>query len=146
MLQGQKWVFGGTVRGDKTKCFIEFVENKTRGVLIEVIKRRIAPGSIIMSDCWRGYTNLPSFVPEYNFSHFTINHSCNFLDPNDPNIHTQSIEAFWSVLKRKLRKKGTNKGKELDMYFGEFLYRRQLGENDDYIFDCFINDIVNLYY
>ena len=44
-----------------------------------------------------------------NFTHVQVNHSENFISPAN-GAHTQSIEALWSVLKRKLRKHGTNRG------------------------------------
>ena len=50
ILSGQRWIFGDIVT-NTTDCFIEFVNNRSRKTLIEVIKRRIMPGSIIISDC-----------------------------------------------------------------------------------------------
>jgi hypothetical protein len=108
-LAHQKWFFGGVVRGDNTKCFIEAVEKRDQVTLLEVILRRILPGSKIVSDCWGAYNNLSQIFPDYNFTHLQVNHSQNFVDPLS-GAHTQSIESLWSVVKRKLRRKGTNYG------------------------------------
>ena len=62
-----------------------------------------------MSDMWRGYTNLETILNENNYTHLTVNHSENFVN-NITGANTQSIEAFWSVMKRNLRKCGTNHG------------------------------------
>lgn len=141
VLRNQKWVFGGVILGRSNECFIEYVENRSRAELIEVISRWIAPGTTIVSDCWRAYADLPSLLPDYNFQHKTVNHSHDFVNPNDPAVHTQTIEAFWSVIKRKLRKRGTNHGSGIGYLIGELLYRRKFGINDDEFFNSFIRDI-----
>jgi hypothetical protein len=38
------------------------------------------------------------------FEHLSVNHSLNFVDPNDATIHTQNIEGLWSRSKYFLRK------------------------------------------
>ena len=58
---------------------------------------------------WSGYNNLETILSENNYTHLTVNHSQNFVDPTT-GANTQSIEAFWSVMKRNLRKSGTNHG------------------------------------
>lgn len=71
-LRYQKWFFGGVVRGDSAKCFLEHVDNRSQKTLFEVILRRVLPGTTIMSDCWRGYNNLAAVFPEYNFIHLQV--------------------------------------------------------------------------
>ena len=56
-------------------------------------------------------------------------------------MHTQSIEGFWSILKKKLRSKGTNY-KNIEGYFGEFLYRKMINNN---VFENMIINIKNIY-
>ena len=34
----------------------------------------------------------------------TVNHSENFVDPNNPQAHTQGIEGFWAHAKKKLKR------------------------------------------
>ena len=67
VLSGQIWVFGGITRGNPLECFIEIVKDSSQDTLIEVIKRRIRPGSTISSDAWRGYRNLIDLLPEHDF-------------------------------------------------------------------------------
>ena len=109
ILRNQKWIFGGVELNDHNKCFFQFVENRSRETLLEIIRRKINPQSIIMSDMWRGYNNLEILLNEYNYTHMQVNHSQNFIN-NETGANTQSIEAFWSVMKRTLRKGGTNHG------------------------------------
>jgi hypothetical protein len=56
MVEGT-WIFGG-VECDTTKCFFEPVVNRSEATLIEVIKLRIRPNTIIHSDMWKGYAKL----------------------------------------------------------------------------------------
>ena len=46
-----KWLFGG-IEKDSGKCFFEFVNKRDRETLLEIIRRRILPGSIVYSDEW----------------------------------------------------------------------------------------------
>ena len=123
--------------------FIDFVERKTQLTLIEVIKKRINPGSIILTDCWKAYENLPELVPDRQFVHLTVNHSKHFVDPEIIQVHTQTIKSFWSVLKRKLRiRDGTNYTNNIEAYIGDHLYKRKHGRNT---FMSFINHLKNYY-
>lgn len=73
---------------------------------------RVAPGSVIITDGWAAYEGLDqieghnykvTFIFKLNPSlhallqHFVINHSQNFLNPLDRNIHTQRIESTVST-------------------------------------------------
>ena len=42
----EKWLFGG-IEKDSGKCFFEFVNKRDRETLLEIIRRRILPGSIV---------------------------------------------------------------------------------------------------
>ena len=140
-LASQIWGFAGVVRGSREEYFMEFVESRNRQTLIDVISRRIRPGSIIYSDCWKAYENLPELLPEFNFQHKRVNHSRNFVDQDDRRTHTQSIEAFWSVIKRSFRRHcGTNYASCLDEFMGEFMYRRMFGK---FCFSAFMGHVGN---
>ena len=89
--------------------------------------------------------NLPSYLPEYGFEdHKTVNHSLNFVDPDDPETHTQNIEAFWSTFKRKLRSQGfkNHAAQGVDDHFGEYMYKRVNGFG---CFEKYINEIKFFY-
>ena len=49
----------------------------------------IAPGSIIHTDCWRGYNQLEN--QEQDYTHKTVNHAVEFCTPDG--IHTNTIEG-----------------------------------------------------
>lgn len=124
-MLSQEWVFGGVERRlDGTwNCFIEFVADRTQVTLTEVIKRRIAPGTCIISDGWASYAGLDQ-LDGYGYIHRVINHSKNFVDPEDSDVNTQRIENLWMLLKRFLRSRGTNKAGFNWEYVCEFLFRK----------------------
>lgn len=117
------WILGAVERGSN-KSFFEPVLDRSEATLIAVIKRRILPGTIILSDMWKGYANLD----QEGFCHMTVNHSINFVDP-ETLAHTQRIECEWSVQKRFLRSIGTNLKMHLIEYFAENIYRRKYRGN-----------------
>ena len=96
----ERWAFGGKCRETKAK-FIVLVPDRSEATLLPIIKHHIKPGSTIISDEWRAYYNLD----RHGYIYHKINHSQNFVDPVDPNIHTQSIESNWHYLKHTFPKK-----------------------------------------
>lgn len=136
-LASQQWIFGGVERGS-SNCFIEIIEKRDRRTLLEILKRRVRVRSIIASDSWAAYRDLEAHIPELEATHYVVNHKNNFINPENHSAHTQTIEGFWSLLKRKLRVTGgTRYGSSIESYFGDFLYRRGTTEN---IFEKFIKD------
>ncbi|GBM05487.1 hypothetical protein AVEN_94773-1 [Araneus ventricosus] len=96
----------------------DVVDERSADILLEVIKRRILPGTTIMSDCWSSY----SCLSDEGFKDLTVNHSATFVDP-DTEVHTNAIEGTWSALKRSLH--GINQvAGEFDAYMAEYIWRR----------------------
>ncbi|XP_011858704.1 PREDICTED: uncharacterized protein LOC105556230, partial [Vollenhovia emeryi] len=88
IVKGQ-WVFGAIERVSG-KMFIVPVKDRTSITLVDIVKRRIAPGSIIYSDCWRAYDTLSN----YDYTHYVVNQTEHFVD-SQTGIHTQNIERLW---------------------------------------------------
>ena len=95
------WVFGGIERETKN-CFFQCEPDRTANTLIAIIKEHVLPGTTIYSDCWKAYSPLN----KEGFSHLTVNHSINFVDP-ETGTHTNTIESTWRALKKSLPKHGT---------------------------------------
>ena len=141
VLRNQVWILAGVERGDNDHAFIEIVRNRSRNTLLEVIRRRVRGGSIIMTDKWKGYLHLEILLFCYEFSHHVVNHSENFVDPIT-GAHTQSIESYFSVLKRTLRKKGINRG-NITLILNKFYVARYLLMNRggfEFYFDLLRNN------
>jgi len=114
------WIVGGVERTNERNFFAETVTNRSSSTLLEVIQRNIEPGSIIYSDMWKGYNDINK---ELNMSHFTVNHSKNFKDP-DTGVHTNMIEGTWNGLKIGIPSRNYKEGK-IDTHISEFIWRRQ---------------------
>lgn len=93
VIEGQ-WVFGGFERGSK-RLFLVPVPDRTKETLIGCIKEWILPGTHIVSDCWASYSSLSV----EGYTHSTVNHSINFVDP-DTGASTQNIERVWRDVRR----------------------------------------------
>ncbi|KAG8236222.1 hypothetical protein J437_LFUL016620 [Ladona fulva] len=50
----RQWVLGGIERGSR-KVFLTVIPNRTADTLTQHIRRNIAPGTTIITDCWKGY-------------------------------------------------------------------------------------------
>lgn len=127
------WVFGGVCRETK-ECFLVPVAKRDRDTLIPLILKHILPGTTIISDCWKSY----EILSEMDFTHLTVNHSLNFVDP-DTGAHTQNIESTWWQIKRGLPDTHTRHYR-LYLYLGEFLWRKIASrlQVDEFIYflDC----------
>ena len=128
-LVRDQWVFGGR-EVDTLKCFVIPVENRTHNTLIREICNNILPGSIITSDCWAAYGDLS----EYGYTHLTVNHSQNFVDPIT-HATTNHVENMWQKLKtpHKLRY-GTHRS-TLCSHLIEFMWRVEFKKSFGAFFD-----------
>ena len=85
------WVVGGICR-ETNQSFVEVVPNRTLPVIMAVIKRHVARGSTVYTDCFASYQT--SVLQAAGFDHFTVNHKYNFVNPFT-GVHTQNIERMW---------------------------------------------------
>ena len=91
-------------RGTRKRLIVGAVERGGRVVartgtnlsgkaLLKFITDNVEPaGSLLMTDEWRGYNGVKRVM-----NHAVINHSTAYVDGS---IHTNTIEGFWSLLKR----------------------------------------------
>ena len=77
--------------------------------------KHIKPGSIIYSDQWGPYAKVsmlkdPKTGEWKKYLHFSVNHSKNFVNPIVRDIHSQTIESTWRVLKENTKRRGFRTG------------------------------------
>jgi transposase-like protein len=125
------WVVGGVERTPERRVFAEVVERRDAPTLIDVVRRRVAPGSIIHSDLWRAYRAIPSAA---HLEHRTVNHSRHFVDP-DTGVHTNTIEGTWHGMKVGIPERVRSDGK-IENHIAEFIWRRQ---NDGDVWSAFLD-------
>lgn len=92
---GKVAVFGILKRDGKV--YTRVVGDTKTETLMPLITRKIAPDSIVYTDCYRSYNALDV----NHFYHERINHSTLFAQGKN---HINGIENFWNQAKRVLRK------------------------------------------
>ena len=123
------WVFGAVDTSfTPAKGYVEIVARRDRVTLTTVLNRVLNAGSVVHSDQWRAYNNLPQFVPTC-ILHNTVNYTYNFVDPGT-GAHTQHIESHWNRIKGWLKPKKGIIRDELHGYLQEFMWRDWYGGNN----------------
>ncbi len=89
----QAVVLGMLQRQGKVRATV--IERTDHETLQNEVREYVVKGSNVYTDEWRSYKGL---IDEYN--HQVINHSVEYVRGN---AHTNSIENFWSLLKRTLK-------------------------------------------
>ena len=110
------WVLGGVCRSTGHCFLIPCPGNRrTASVLLPLIERNVLPGSIVHTDQWAAYNQLSSS----GFTHLTVNHSINFVDPVS-GCHTNTQEGLWHHVKRRM-----DCHQKLENVFIDFMFRRR---------------------
>jgi transposase len=114
-------------RGDVMTKVVSGVGKRT---LLPLIEENVQKGSTISSDEWRTYKSLPKL----GYVHGKVNHSRKQYVHGIH--HTNSIEGFWSQIKRSI--KGTHvhvSKKHLPKYLGEFEFRYNMRSTPSLMMD-----------
>ena len=81
------WVFGRNERNTKN-CLAVSVEDRSADTLSPIIQKLVLPGTTIISDCWKAYSQLE----EEGYQHQTVNHSKDFIK-KETGAHTNTTES-----------------------------------------------------
>ena len=121
---GKVGVIGAIAR--KGKVIAQVVENMSADTMSTFVEKTVADKvSLIATDEHRGYYDLKHFYP-----HQTVVHSAGEYVRG--NIHTNSIESFWALLKRGVVGTYHQVSREyLPMYLAEFAFRHNERQNPD---------------
>jgi transposase-like protein len=90
--EGKEIVFGMVERGGQV--ITGHVKTRTKKELQAVIREHVEAGSAIFSDELKSYNGL-----ETEYQHQVIDHAVEYVNGN---VHTNTMENFWSLLKRGL--------------------------------------------
>jgi transposase len=141
---------GRPMRGDKTKTpVVGILERKGRVVaktvkdctsktLLDLVKEHVLPKSTVYTDELKSYGGIGHMKNGYN--HRRVNHSAGVYVLGD--IHTNSVEGFWSLLKRGIG--GTYHAvsqKYLQSYLDEYSFRYNHRDDQQPMFTTFLEQI-----
>ena len=112
------WIFGGICVEDH-QFFCLVVNNRTTEELSQAIQKYINIGTTIISDCWKAYNYLDN---SKNYNHFTVDHSKNFINP-DNGANTQMIERMWRSLKKINKRYEGIPRDSIQEHISEFIWR-----------------------
>jgi transposase len=93
---GKVAVFGVLKRGGKV--YAQMIADCGQATLVPIIRRKVAPASVVYSDSWAGYDTLSV----EGYQHERINHDEGLAA--EGGRHINGIENFWNQAKRHLRK------------------------------------------
>lgn len=132
-------VVGMVERGGRVSAKV--VEFPWKGFMLPPIKHRVLPRTMIFTDEAPTYKNLPSM----GFQHRRVNHSQGVYVDGD--VHTNTIEGFWSLTKNGIRGVYHNvSAKHLQQYLNEYAFRfnrrKSLGRRN--MFNAFTSRIRKL--
>src|SRR5690242_4479546 len=112
------WVIGGIEKTTEKRCFLVKVQKRDEKTIKEIIEKYIEKGSIVHTDCWRGYLH----IDELGVTHKTVNHSKHFTDP-ETGVHTNTIEGLWNGIKLQIAPRNRNK-EYIENHLLEFIWRK----------------------
>lgn len=125
-------VIGAVERGDKVKAkTVKKDKMKGKDLRAFVSENVDLTTSHLMTDKYRGYIGMSRMLP-----HSVIKHQVWHVDGD---IHTNTIEGFWALLKRSMFEQFHSVSrKHLQRYIDELCYRHNSRAND-YVFDLTIS-------
>lgn len=85
-------VMGMVERGGNVRAFV--VDNRRKHELQKQVREHVEAGAAIFTDELKSYDGLSE-----DFKHAVINHAVEYVNEN---VHTNTMENFWSLLKRGL--------------------------------------------
>ncbi|XP_063050118.1 uncharacterized protein LOC134444872 [Engraulis encrasicolus] len=121
----KKWVFGILgIRNERRRPILRLVRRRGRQNLIPIVVKHVRPGTTLISDEWRAYRGA---LGAMGYTHFTVNHSRWFVDPNS-GAHTQHLERAWLKYKSSIwRLRGNRTEKMLKDHLSVIEWTHWLG-------------------
>jgi transposase len=132
----------GVVQRKSGRVIARVKPDTTRETLHGFIKEFVLPGSTVFTDDWRAYHG----IDPRKYRHYRINHSAKvYVTGSKRQIHTQTIEGFWSLVKNGIRGVYHSVGKNyLQTYLNEYAFRYNRRELGNLIFWAILGRVCEL--
>jgi transposase len=146
---------GRPMRGDKVKTpVVGIAERKGRGrvfaratldvtkqTLLNIVEEKILPKSTVFTDEYPAYEGIDRMV--HGYVHQRINHASKVYVMG--NVHTNTIEGFWSLIKRGIGGVYHQVSKKyLQSYLDEYTYRYNRRDQGNLIFTSLLKRVAEL--
>ena len=129
---------------DSGKARTMVVNDVTAKTLMPIVKANVAKEATIMTDEHSAYTK----IADHFAGHGTTTHSAGqYVDFNDPTIHSNTVEGYFSIFKRGMKGIYQHCGEQhLHRYLAEFEFRYNnriaLGSNDADRADAMLSGVI----
>ncbi|KAF7685847.1 hypothetical protein CDIK_3404 [Cucumispora dikerogammari] len=110
------------IEKDSKLCSFYNLSDRSGNTIIPLFIEKVLSNTTIITGCWSDYNRLREY-PE--FTRLSVNHSLNFLNPDDSAIHTQNIESSRGQCKSKLKTQNRTSSECLDGYLYEYAYKKK---------------------
>jgi IS1 family transposase len=130
------WILVGVERTAERKVFMRIIEKRDSETLTNLILRHVNPGSVIITDYWKGYLRLS----DHDFTHLKVNHSVTFKDELT-GACTNTVEGTNNAIKMSIQPRQRTKNCEDNLW--EFIWRRR---NQGSLWESFIRALQEVIY
>jgi transposase-like protein len=136
-LETKTPVFGMVERGGKV--IAKVTKDAAASTVFPIIAERVLPASTVYTDFYATYDKLNQMPQGYD--HQRINHSAKVYVMGD--IHTNTIEGFWSLLKRGIGGVYHQvSAKYLQTYCDEYAYRYNRRFSEKPMFTSLLDEVI----
>ena len=131
-------VFGMVERGGKGRVMAFVTPDVKAATLFPIIEEKILPSSTVYSDEYSVYDRLAT--PANGYDHRRIKHAQKIYVMGD--VHTQTIEGFWSLVKRGIGGVYHSVSKKyLQTYLNEYSFRYNRRDQGNLIFSAILERV-----
>ncbi len=119
MAQEKPPIFGMIQRGGEV--IIQMLSNVKQATIAPVIQKLVSPGTLIFTDEYSIYAR----ITQWGYGHKTVNHKLGEYARDEDGdgfceVHVNTIEGFWSLLRSWLRPHRGISQDKLPLYLGFF--------------------------
>ena len=106
---------------------LKIVDHRDKDTLQDLIVKHVKPLSCIYSDMWRAYNGIENL--DQGFVHKMVNHSITFVNEENRDVHTNSVESLWRNAKQKFKQMHGAPHNYIQEYLTEFVSRESCTMN-----------------
>ena len=122
---------------------IQMLENVQQQTIEPLIKKTIAPGTLIYTDEYNIYGRLKA----WGYAHAVVHHGQGEFARDDDQdglgeVHINTMEGFWSLLRSWLRPHRGISQEKLPLYLGFFQFVHNMRKRGKALLECLIKGIL----